>query len=333
MTQHPTSSKVLALLGVALAAVMLAPRCADASMHKIRITDKTGTKETLTHPDLNYSDAHGNYMGTTYDPYVEVASDGAPRKTAWIYNARIVSVALQPGKSEPRISVTLDDGQVMTGFFPDPSLSIKGQGELGDTTYEIKNIRSIEFLEFCTYPEEKEKVRERSKAVQTWQREREKSIRWTVTADGSTFPAPGLFLRDSYSTNEAGNTIYFNRSFREHNLYSAGDYAGFSSTFFNWLPVERGASSVEVGWDEVQTIEISGGVIRAKDGASKPEVRITKKGGAPQTAALPFGEGPDFDLDDTLVWQTPFGLQGASLKPVRKIVMTQEIKETRRKKQ
>lgn len=312
-------------LSVALAGVLLAPRPLEACLHRIRITDAAGATETLTHPTFEYSDGHGNHMGDASDPYLEVITASRPQRSVWIYSLRAATVALRPARGRQGVSVTLDDGQVIAGTFPDASLVIKGAGGLGETSYPIEKLRSIAFLEFCACDDdEKPKPLDRQKAVQKWNKARSAALVWNVTDGATTIPAPGFFLRDSFSTNEDGNMIYFRRSFRRQRLYSSGDLEGMFAD--SDLPVERGTSSIEVDMKGLQSIEITGVVVGPQGGPAKPEARVTRIGGTPQAVALPFAEGGDFDEDDAMVWQTPVGLEGVSLKPLRKIVMIQETK-------
>lgn len=181
------------------------PTHADASVHKLKVTDSGGRTETLTHPEVIYSDGHENALGWEYDPLFEVVATGSPIRSKWVHNSRIASVTFQVVRGSANISITLDDGTVVAGQFPDGALAIEGEGQLGKMKFPLNKMRSIEFVEFCNYPDSTHAVLARNAARQRWQSARSSPPTWTVVDGASSFSAQGMCLRNSSSTNSAGN--------------------------------------------------------------------------------------------------------------------------------
>ncbi len=301
------------------------------ALHSVKITDSSGASEILTHPRFAYSDSHLNYFEDgndgTYSPYIEVIVASSPRTVKSIKHVRITTAEFQYAGEQLAISVTLDDGQTISGILPDAELVIEGKGALGDVRYAVKDVKTIEFLEFCNYPanEDERRLLEREEAVRRWEEER-RVRRWeekrgalpgVSISDGSfSFVATGLCLRDSYDTNERGNVIYFNRRFREHYLRCFGGKSGY----FDKVTVRRGVSEIDVSLRDLPSLEITGRLVGEADG-QRPEVIVSVPGVDPQTAVLVLEGESSFEEDDMLVWLTEFGYEGRSLTPLRRIVL------------
>ncbi|MBI2571606.1 MAG: hypothetical protein HYV63_31740 [Candidatus Schekmanbacteria bacterium] len=317
------------LMAIGLA-MMIWPRVVAAQdfneVHKILITDLSGKTEALTHARLVHSDAHENVMGDEFGHYfaeigyLQVMLDGSPRRSKWIHYSGLKSAVFSRLGSSIEIKATGEAGEsTFSGSFPDPEAFLTGDGDLGEVTYPIKKVRSLEVLEYCDYPEHDSTGKAihrplaRSEAARRWQRraKRPATESWTLTDGASTTQVSRICFMDSYSTNESGNTIYFNRSWRKSSLRCTGD------STFGTLELDRGDSRVTVKVDELTLVEFTGRSLgTGKEG--RPEVTVQRRGGSPVTAGLVLA---GLDADDALVWHSSLGYEGVSLLPLRRITL------------
>lgn len=275
----------------------------------ILVTDLTGHKQKLSvppHTYFEYSDSHKNSVENCF----EIILPGSPRKSLWIHYSQIKVAGFQSEKKGTKISLTFDDGQVLSGMFPDDRLKISGQGELGNMTYDIRKIKSIEFPQFLV-GNGKAIVLDRAAAASRL-KARKVFRTWTIVDGGTTINAEDLQLRDSYYTNSWGYLVYSGRFFRVGPLLDS-------------IMIEVGASQTTVQLDDLEFIEITG---RKVD--DKPEVIIVKKDGKKFTGPLlmmirsaEYGEAEygNLEEDDMLIWRVPYGYEGVSLLPLRKITL------------
>lgn len=291
---------------------LFAPSAVAIWPDNILITDITGQKERLSDASFDYSDTH---LYNQHWHYFEIILTGSPRKSVWVHHSLIKVANFQKVEGGIRISVVLDNGEVLSGMFPDRWMKLQGKGDTGELTYKIADIRSIEFLQFELFKDKKRKIVDRQAAASIWKKEREKSRTWTIIDGNTTIYAQSFIIRDSYDTNKAEATIVFGESFRDQR-------------FFSSITVQSEASQVNISLDDLETIEITGRKID-----DKLEVTIVKKDGKKFSAALLMQkwEGRTMgryehdygvvDEDDMLIWDKPYGYEGISLLPIRKITL------------
>ncbi len=251
-----------------IALLLIPPFSVNAQNPKsILITDITGQKEKVESPIFEYSAEHNN----DYPEHFEVLFPGTPGRSSWVHFSQIKSATFEQTKKEPQITIVTESGKPLIGIFPDANLKIFGEGELAKASYPLKNIKTIEFVQFVKYLKDREITIDRAAASVEWKKSRKsegvKSFN-TIIDGKATIKAEGLQFRDSYNTNVRGSTIYFGRHFRE-------------GIGLDTIIIQRGASQVEVDLKDLETIEITGKKIEGR-----PELILTKKGGNKFTVRL-----------------------------------------------
>ena len=208
------------------------------------------------------------------------------------------------------IEVILLDGTKMKGQFAKPSLSVVGKGELGDIRITLRDIRTIGEFEFrnTRYPWEKEaKALDRSGAIKQRQECHSESdpSDWQIIDGDTVIKTKHVSIWDRYYADE-------------HNgmrVVSGGWFSIGEFRTYKW-PLRKGSVKGDVFLSDVQRFEILGS---RTDG--RPDVKITKKDGSITTATLDLLGKESVDADDMLVWDAPYGKEGISLLPLRKLTI------------
>jgi len=294
--------KVITIFSLTLfVCILVAMPVAAQVLKAIQVTDQAEVKEKISDPSFSYSDDK-----CYTDQYIEVISPGPPRKSVWVHYSQIKSAAFESAKDHIRISVALDSGEVLRGVFPDSKMKISGKGELGDVTYDdIGKIKCIEFLNFSTWKEGKNYIISRQEASSEWGKRKKESGTWTIVDGNATVDTKGFAIRDCKTEIMPYSYV------RKGMFYVQAQYR--KADMSEIITVQRGVSKVKLSKDDVGSFEITGRKID-----DKPELIVERKDGNKFTVTLLIDS---LDEDDTLVWQTPYGWEGISLLPPRKIML------------
>ena len=277
---------------------------------KIRVTDIKGFNHVLSDFDLEHSDSHR--MGSFGIGIVLVSSP--PARHVWVQYSQISKLTLQSASRGIQASVMLADGSVLEGILDDTAAKILGKSDLGKTTLRVADIKTVEFVEFIEYKYASKPAVRRDAAAESWQKNwmigSEERI--LVDEDRSTVVISPEIM-DSYTTNRDGLIIWFGKSIRV-----SRKQAGFT--------VERGVSQTEVSfkdWDVIELILSSNNspeaVLSKSDGKRVPAkmLMLTKEEySSDNNSKKTFGAA---EPDDMIIWRTPYGYEGVSLLPARKI--------------
>lgn len=281
------------------------------AVNSVLVIDSAGQKDELAEVSFEYSDAHKNDKREHF----EVLLHSSPRKSFWVHYLQIKTATFKKAKNGLGISIVLDNGEALNGMFADEKMKITGKGSLGEATYDVNKITSIVFLQLDIFNlEDKEwKHLDRKAASLLWKNQITTLPRWKIVDGNTTINAEGFAIRDCFNTNSDGFMQYSGRSFRRDN-----DLKDFES-----ITAQRGSSQIQVPVDDLKSIEITGRKI-----GGKVEAVLEKQDGSKFTVALLMLSSADdsehygnIDEDDMLTWNTPYGTEGISLLPLRKIVL------------
>jgi hypothetical protein len=212
----------------------------------------------------------------------------------------------------------LDNGEVLSGIFPDRKMEISGQGELGRVTYDDTGmLRSITFLQFAVFKNGKRYLIDRQSASSLWSEKRKTLPVWTIV-DGNSVAGMGNFaLRDCHM-----ETPMFALFVRRNGLVVEEEYR--KANISNTISAQRGAAKVRLSLDDVESLVITGKRID-----NKLELVLQRKNRNQLKLALLLD---GIDKDDMLLLQKPYGWEGISILPLRKIsVMRGRLTETKLK--
>ncbi len=289
------------------------------------ITDISGNTEKIsaTFNFFEYSDQHYNSMIN----HLEVMPENSPNERCWIHFTQIKAANFTQKEGKIGISIECDNGETVSGIFPDNEMKISGKGAFGDIGLEVQKLKKLEFSEFEVWRVDKFVKVTREEASLEWKKENKMpSVKWTIVDGDKKEEVSGLGIRDSYETNSRGFLYYTDRFFRDADILDNAPYP---------IQIQKGATKIQIRLDELAEFTITGNMVE-----EKPEVTLVKNGDS-LTAPLLVTKssktisskndkdiqyGP-FDGDDMLIWRVPCGYKGKSLLPARRITM-KRIQET-----
>jgi hypothetical protein len=315
---------------------------APTKVSRAKLVDITGHEYHILDVDLHHEDwfyphspghFRGHYGVYTVPGYLQIAPEKAPQRVIWIHFALISTVAFEHGDNGMVATVTLNDGRTLVGRTQRLRLSCKVDGpeklklpskpeRWGIVSYEVDKVKSIEFLAFSARMADKEIIVDRMGASLAWRAERETqkaSGSWTIIDGDSQIAAEGVAFIDGYYM------VW------THPLSFRG-WIRVGSDFADRLQVQKEAAEATVPLKDLQRIEFTG----ERGQGNKPNAVLTTKDGSRSAVTVLFwnrrlDHGPlrptsigygSFDEDDMLVWHAPYGYEGISLAPLRKLTIT-----------
>lgn len=283
------------------------------------ITDISGHSEkiTSTYNFFEYSDQNNNDIVN----HLEVILENSPNERFWIHFTQIKTAGFTQQGDKIGISIECDNGELVSGIFPDNEMKITGKNAFGDISLDVKKLKKLEFNEFEIWRENQYVKADRREASLEWKKTNAMpSSKWIIVDGDKKEEALGMGIRDSYETNVSGLLYYFGRTFRDADSFS---YQTES------ILIQRGVTETKILLGDIDEFTITGKLVE-----DKPEISIVKKGDrltAPvllKTSCIRKSDsdveikyGP-FDKDDMLIWRIPCGYKGRSLLPPRRIAMT-----------
>jgi hypothetical protein len=301
----------------------------EGKLQAALVTDITGAKEKLPplKGDLSPIPPHSLYSPDNYEDdqvwgvskrdQLELVLSQTPKRSLWIHYSQIKTAIFDKVEDGMGISVALDNGEILKGMVSKEMVGFKGSSALGELTYKIENIGSIEFLEFqAKDSKDKAIILNRQAFSSIWQKQHEK-VRLKcecMILDGSTIiNAKSFHIKDTAWTNQVGAFIYSKPVFRE-------------SLRLENVVVSKGAAQIEVRLADLKSLEISGKLIN-----NNPEVIFVKKDGTTFSGGLLMAKQWRFkedsteygviDEEDMLIYVKPYGWESISLIPIRQIVL------------
>jgi hypothetical protein len=282
----------------------------------VALTAVDGRREIISGVVLSgnvFGDVGGGEVGECF----EIVTSKSPLTEVWVHLSQIKLANFQQSGNAVRISLALENGKNLDGVLvvPRAARTIEGKGELGNVQHSWKSVRSMEFLKFETGMGGGGPLIDREDASARWNASRKAAAEWAITSGDLHASAPSFGIVDRYNV----GTV----SFVDADYTSSGDVR--EGYLLNRIKVQRGASRVDTVLSDLQEIEITG-----KTRGGYPECVVTTKGGNSMTVSVLAtsryeDQGADFDRDDMLVWQTPYGYQGLSFLPRRQIIIHKEI--------
>jgi len=293
------------------------PSRAPTAIGRAIIRDLKGSEEELTDVTLTHE-----HVSTPVIGHFEIILEDSPMKVTWVHFARIKKATFEQDNDDTRITVLLDDETIITGKLPELKLS-GNMKALGNVSYGVDKLASIEFLSYCARINGETAVIDRETASLAWKKEREgeKSEQsWTIIGSDVINKAEGLSLIDRY------HRSWFGMAGR----HSERD----AHNFINRIRIEKGSAEAELSLKDYSAIEFTGiktdgkseAVVHTPDGESSTVVAILKTTShssyRPGSASTNSEEYGAFNEDDFLIWNSQYGYDGVSLVPARKLILT-----------
>jgi len=307
----------------AVASLVLTVPALAQTAETIVVTARNGARTRLHAPRFEYSKTHENYFRLMHDghgdpDYLEVQGlVGDRRRIAWIHYSQIKTATFDQNE----VVVTLDRGAPIRGRFPDAQLRITGKTRTGDATFNVGDVKSMEFPFFTGVGDPVSKtIVSRESFAREWSEGqlRGYSDYGCLIADGArSYRAKQIWLWDSYASNYIGTAVILT-AFHGH-PWRVGNLS-------DYLTLERSTEKIKIDSSEMRSLRITGKRI-----GDKPEVTLERRDGKRFTLGLVMAKKmtsgqPDtdgaFDEDDALAFPAPYGWDGLSLAPLRTITVT-----------
>jgi len=299
---------------ILIACVSFPIQVSAATLDTIQVVDETGLSQTLSEPRFNYSYLHENYMSEHLQVVI------SPTKVAWVHFSQIKTAEFERiGMTPLNISITVQSGEVLKGRFPDDKLEIKGKRGSEEVVINVKSVRMIQIGQFSEGWGAGKKILKPEEASSKWQQERKKLRVWAVIDGNEKVSGYSLAIQDSYDTNRSGSLIGVNarnKKLLNDKITLVGERILF-----------------DMALNEIRELEFTGKKIQGK-----PAVFVSKADGSvgmfvilmrTKVSYLFFDEGVnieygDFDGDDFIIYHAPYGWEGISLLPLRRIILKQQ---------
>jgi len=298
--------------------IAFATQVSAVTLETIRVTDETGVSQTLSEPTIRYISPYRDYMAD-YLPVVLSRT-----KVAWMHFSQIKTAEFEEGgllAVALSISITLHNGQVMKGLFPETDLYIKGKRNSQEVSLTIEDVKTIEFVQFSEGSGEDKRILNPEEASSRWKQERKRLRVWTIVDGDEEISADSVAILDVYSTNRSGSFISFGTGNRN------------VSVLDEKIPLIGARILVDMPLSDIAELEFTG-----KKVEGKPEVVVSTTDGSVGTFVLLMRTevyyhltGNDVDIvygdldkDDLVIYQVPYGWEGISILPLRRIVCRQQ---------